>query len=156
MGAVWTGWMTWEQIEPFMDKIVDMEYEDMTEYHYKNWSIPRSYCETKVNELKGHIESGNTFFWGAIDDNELVAYWWCYTAPFIDRKRLHIRSVMTLDKAKGKGLGKKGCEEVLKKAAEMGCDDISTHYVVENEAMAALMEMMGFKKTRIEVTKKLI
>ena len=155
MSSSWTGWMTWEQIEPFKDKIIEMEYEDMTTFHYKEWSIPHSYCELKVSELQDHLANGNTYFWGAIENNELVAYWWCYSAPFIDRKRFHIRSAMTVESARGKGLGKLACQEVIQKASELGCDDIATHYVVENESMAALMDYMGFKKTRVEVIKTL-
>ena len=155
MSCTWTGWMTWEQIEPFKEKIIEMEYEDMTTFHYKDWPIPYSYCELKVSELQDHLAKGSTFFWGAVENNELVAYWWCYSAPFIDRKRFHIRSAMTVESARGKGLDKMACQEVIQKASELGCNDIATHYVVENESMAALMEYMGFKKTRIEVIKTL-
>lgn len=31
---LWTGWMTWEQIEPYKEQIIDMEYDSMVTWHY--------------------------------------------------------------------------------------------------------------------------
>lgn len=80
-----TGWMTWEEIKPYKEQLIDLELDLMITYHYPDWDIPRSYPEQKVEELKQYLANGNTYFWGAVSGDILIGYYWAYTAPFIDK-----------------------------------------------------------------------
>lgn len=97
------GWMTWEEIEPFKEHMIDMELDLMITYHYPEWAIPRSYPEGSVERLKSHIESGNTFFWGAGGEGKILGYYWGYVAPFINKKRWNTRAIYFSSEAKGIG-----------------------------------------------------
>lgn len=147
--------MTWEQIEPYKEQLVDMELKLMIDYHYPDWNIPRSYPESRVNGLKEHLADGDTFFWGAWSGCELLGYSWDYVAPFIDKKRWIRRSVYFREDSQSKGLGTKSLLAAIAKAKEIGCDEMSTEYVPQNEKMANLLKKNGFEVSRIEVVKKL-
>lgn len=155
MKGIKTGWMTWAEIEPFKEQIIDMELDLMITYHYPEWAIPRSYPEGSVERLKSHIESGNTFFWGAVVGGKILGYYWGYVAPFIDKKRWNTRSIYFSPEAKGIGLGRMAMDAAHQKAKELGCDEAATEYVPFNKTMARLMESCGYEITRIEVVKKL-
>lgn len=152
---IWTGWMTWEQIEPFKEQIIDMELEEMITYHYPDWDIPRSYPEQKVAELQQHLADGNTYFWGAIYQGRLLGYHWAYTMTFIDKLRWIGRSSMFLPEARGLGLGSMAYAASIQKAEELGCDDMATMYVPSNEKLGHMMEKLGYEVSRIEVVRKL-
>lgn len=151
-----TGWLSWDEIIPFKEQLIDMELDLMTTYHYPDWNIPRSYPESSVERLQFHLESGNTHFWGAIRDRKLIGYYWGYVAMFIDRKRWNTRSIYFLPEAKGVGLGKIAIEAAHAKAIELGCVEAATEYVPLNATMAGLMKKNGYSITRIEVVKKLL
>lgn len=150
-----TGWMTWEEIQPYKEQLIDMELELMIRYHYPDWDIPRSYPEQKVGELEQRLRDGNTFFWGAVSQGILVGYYWAYTAPFINKKRWHLRSVMVRKEYQGMGLGETAIREGLQKAKSVGCDDAVTEYVPDNGNAARIYEKAGYEIARIEVVKKL-
>lgn len=59
---LWTGWMTWEQIEPYKEQIIDMEYDSMVTWHYPDWDLPRRFTEEKITGLQQHLANGNTWF----------------------------------------------------------------------------------------------
>lgn len=150
-----TGWMSWKEILPFKEQLIEMEHNLMIKYHYPDWKIPLSYPASRVEELKDHLENGNTFFWGAIYKNELIGYVWLYYNTFIDHKRWHLRSIMFNEKAQGLGLGKLAIEESIEKAKYLGCDEMVTSYVPSNKIMESLLKKFHFEKSRIEVIKKL-
>ena len=155
MNEIKTGWLTWEEILPFKEQLIDMELDLMITYHYPEWSIPRSYPEGSVERLKDHLQSGNTFFWGAIQGDKLVGYYWGYCAMFIDKKRWNTRSIYFKPKVKGLGLGKQAMDAAHKKALELHCDEAATEYVPFNHTMENLMKSSGYEIARIEVVKKL-
>ena len=150
-----TKWLTWDEILPFKEQIIDMELDSMINYHYPDWNIPRSYPEERVNRLKQHLESGNTFFWAAFKGRKLFGYYWGYASQFIDKKRWNTRSIYFLPEVKGFGFGSKAIEEAHKKAIEIGCDEAATEYVPWNKPMAQMLEKYGYMPSRIEVVKKL-
>ena len=41
-------WVSWEELLPFREQLIDMELELMTKYHYPNKIIPRSYKPYKL------------------------------------------------------------------------------------------------------------
>lgn len=155
MADIKTGWMTWEEILPFKEQLIDMELDLMITYHYPDWKIPRSYPEGSVERLESHLESGNTHFWGAVKDGQLIGYYWGYASMFIDKKRWNTRSIYFKPEAKGLGLGRMAMDAAHAKAKELGCDEAATEYVPFNKTMASLMEKCGYEITRIEVVKKL-
>lgn len=148
-------WMSWNEIAPYKEQLIDMECELMHVYHYPDRVIPRSYAEGAVNRLKDHLASGNTFFWGVEDGKELLGYYWGYAAPFIDTLRWHLRSIFFKDYIRTKGLGKAAILAGLEKAKEIGCKDAATEYVPFNEKMAALVKTCGYSVSRIEVVAEL-
>lgn len=154
-GEIKTGWMTWEEIQPYKEQLIDMELELMIRYHYPDWDIPRSYPEQKVCELEQHLKDGNTFFWGAVSRNILIGYYWAYTAPFINKKRWYLRSVIVKEKYQAMGLGGMAIQQGLKKAKSEGCDEAVTEYVPANGKAARAYEKAGYEIIRIEVVKKL-
>lgn len=156
MHDIKTGWFSWDEIIPFKEQLIDMELDLMITYHYPNWDIPRSYPELSVERLKSHLESSNTYFWGAIRNGKLIGYYWGYAAMFIDRKRWNTRSIYFLPEAKGLGLGKMAIEAAHAKAIELGCVEAATEYAPFNASMANLMEKNGYSITRIEVVKNLL
>lgn len=155
MDEIWTGWMTWEQIEPYKEQIIDMELEAMTVYHYPERDIPRSYPEQKVAELRQHLADGNTYFWGAIYQGKLLGYCWGYTTMFIDHLRWCGRSAIFVPEARGLGLGTLAIKAREEKARDLDCNDISVMYAVFNERIGHILEKVGFRPKRIEVVKKL-
>lgn len=150
-----TGWMTWKEIEPYKEQLIDLELVCMTTYHYPDWNIPRLYPEKKVAELEQHLANGNTFFWGATSGDTLIGYYWAYTAQFIDKKRWCLRSTMFREEYQRIGLGTVAILEGLKKAVTVGCDEAVTEYVPNNIAAARVYEKAGYQVSRIEVIKKL-
>lgn len=150
-----TGWMSWDEIKPFQEQLVDLELELMIQYHYPDWDIPRSYPEQKVKELEQHLKDGNTFFWGVVSQGVLVGYYWAYTAPFIDKKRWCLRSLMIRKEYQGMGLGTLANKEGLKKAKSLSCDQAVTEYVPVNGNAARVYEKAGYEIARIEVVKNL-
>ena len=152
---LWTGFMTWEQILPYKEQIIDMELKASIEFHYPEWAIPRSYPEQKVNELEQHLANGNTYFWGAIYDGKLLGYRWCYTSMFINRLRWNNRSIIFVEEARGMGLANLAMEAEQEKAMELGCDEMATMYVPQNERVAKLNEKFGYCIRRIEAVKLL-
>jgi len=152
---LWYGWMSWEQIFPFKEQLIDMELDCMITFHYPDKAIPRSYPEQKVAELERHLASGNTFFWGAVSHGRLLGYYWGYVTRFIDYLRWHTRSVYFLPEARNHGFGTLAQRAACEKAAELGCRDISTMYAAQNSVMAHTMEKLGFRVTRIETVYEL-
>lgn len=152
---IWTGYMTWEQIEPYKEQIIDMELTEMIDYHYPDWDIPRSYPEQKVAELQQHLADGNTYFWGAIYRGKLLGYRWAYVTTFIDHLRWIGRSSMFVPEARGLGLATKVYQEEIQKAIDLGCADMATMYAPSNKVIEHMFQKNGYEVSRIEVVKKL-
>lgn len=148
-------WITWEELLPYKEQLIDMELELMIKYHYPDKLIPRDYPEQRVNSLEDYLKSGSTFLWVSTEGNKLLGYYWAYTSTFIDKKRWNLRSLMFIDEVQGKGLGSLAVKEGLKKARELDCDESATEYVPWNKIMEELMLKNGYKVTRIEVVKEL-
>jgi len=148
-------WVTWEELQPFREQLIDMELELMTKYHYPDKIIPRIYPEERVANLEHYLNNGSTFLWIATKGDKLLGYYWAYISTFIDKKRWNLRSIMFSDDAKGMGLGNCAIKEGLIKAKELNCDEAATEYVPWNTPMEKLLEKNGYVITRKEVVKKL-
>ena len=148
-------WVSWEELLPFKEQLIDMELELMIRYHYPDKQIPRSYPEQRVNNLESYLKNGSTFLWMATEGDKLLGYYWAYVSSFIDKKRWNLRSIMFLDEAKGRGLGTLAVKEGLEMARLLECDEAATEYVPWNKTMEAVMMKNGYKVTRIEVVKEL-
>ena len=153
--AIKSKWVTWPELEPYREQLVDMEYELMVKYHYPDRMIPRTYPEKRVANLENALDSGNTFLWITTDGPLLLGYYWAYISSFIDKRRWNLRSIMFADSSKGLGLGNLAIKEGLKKAKELNCDEAATEYVPWNKPMENLMRRNGFSVSRIEVVKEL-
>lgn len=147
------GWMNWEEIAPFRNQLVDMELDLMITYHYPDWDIPRSYVKTHVDSLKQYIANGNTYFWGVWDDKYLYGYFWGYVSAFIDKSRWNNRSTYFKEELKGKGYSALGMEASIRKAKEVGCDQIVTHYAAFNGRMGAFLKKYNFLPMRVEMVR---
>lgn len=55
-------WMKWEDILPYKEQLIQLEHELMIRYHYPDKIISVDYPSSRVENLKEHIMSGNTFF----------------------------------------------------------------------------------------------
>ena len=97
-------WVTWDELLPYKDQLINMELELMVKYHYPDKVIPKSYPESRVNSLREYLQNGSTFLWISTDGEKLLGYYWAYISTFIDKKRWNLRSIMFLDEAKGNGL----------------------------------------------------
>jgi len=150
-----TGWITWTELEPYKEQMIDMELELMIKYHFPDWKIPRSYPEERVNKLKDYLADGLTFVWAATFEDRLLGYYWAVISQYIDKKRWNMRSLMFIDQAKSMGLGTEALLAAFEKAKEMGCDQAASEYVPWNDSMASLLKNNGYKITRIEVVKEL-
>lgn len=148
-------WMSWDELTPYMEQLVELEIELTHKYHYPNMFIPRSFAEERVRGLELHMKNGNTYFWAITDGIQLLGYYWAYVSIFIDRKRWNLRSLMFRDELRGLGYGMKAIEVGLQKAHELGCDEAATEYVPWNKPMAQMLEKCGYMPSRIEVVKKL-
>lgn len=148
-------WRNWEEILPYKEQLIRMEYDLIKKYHYPEREIPIEYVQNSVDKLKMHLEDGNTYFWAITDNDELIGYYWAYTTSFIEKKRWILRSLMIKEKYTGKGIGTTAINEGLKKARELNCYDSSTEYVPFNEAAGKAYEKAGYQVSRIEVTKVL-
>ena len=109
-------WVSWEELLPYKEQLIDMEQELMIRYHYPDKQIPRSYPEQRVNNLESYLKNGSTFLWMSTEGDKLLGYYWAYISTFIDKKRWNLRSIMFLDEAKGRGLGTLAVKEGLKMA----------------------------------------
>lgn len=148
-------WMSWKDLQPYKEQLIDLELELIMKYHYPEKKIPRNFVEDKVNNLENYLEKGNTFFWGVIQNDILVGYYWAYVSMFINIKRWEIRSVMFRDNFQHKGLGNIALEEGHKKALALGCDEEATAYAAWNVTAGNYYKNQGFKTTRIEIVKRL-
>lgn len=152
---LWTGWMSWEQILPFKEQIIDWELEVIIKYHYPEMNIPRSFCEGKVSDLEYHLRKGNTFFWGAIENGILIGYYWAYISELLFEKRWNEHSSYMSELARGRGLGMKAKKEALDKAGMCNCVKSVSMYAAFNNTQRHIYEKLGFEVSRIEVIKKL-
>lgn len=152
---LWTGWMTWEQIEPFKEQLIDWELEVMVKYHYPDKKISRDYPASRVENLKEYLESGNTFFWGAIENEKLLGYYWAYVSDFLGYRRWQSRSSYTCESARGRGISKMAHQAALTKASELKCDEAVSSYAHFNKVMAHIYQNLGYEPSRIEIVKKL-
>ena len=150
-----TGWMSWDEIEPFKDQLIELEQVLLKKYHYPDRYDGKAYCEKRVDLLEQYMENGNTYFWGAVHRQTLAGYYWAFTTQFIDKKRWCLSSLMIRDEYRRLGLGAKAIEEGLKMAKKVGCDEAATEYVTWNETAAKAYKKAGYKTTRIEVVKRL-
>lgn len=149
-------WVSWEELLPYKEQLIDMELVLMIKYHYPNRDIPRSYPESRVNSLQEYLKDGSTFLWISTDGEKLLGYYWAYVSVFINKRRWNLRSIMFVDEAKGKGLGTLAIKEGLNKARELECDEAATEYVPWNTSMESVMRVNGYKVTRVEVVKELM
>ena len=149
------GWMTWEQIEPFKEQLIDWELEVMVKYHYPDRKISRDYPASRVENLKSYLESGNTFFWGAIVNGTLIGYYWAYISTEINEKIWEIRSNYISEKARGKGLGFRSYISGINKAIEMGCTSSVSMYASFNKKAAEIYSKLGYEITKVEVIKNI-
>lgn len=147
-------WMNWDEIEPYINQLIELEYELITKYHYPDWDIPRSYPESRVLALKEHLKTGNTYFYGIVKGDELVGYYWAYSAPFINRKRWNLRSLMVKDGYRSCGFGSKMITLGLQKAKAVGCDDAATEYAAFNKGAGRAYDKAGYVVSRIEIVKE--
>lgn len=150
-----TGWMDWEDIEPFKNQLIELEQILFTKYHYPDWYNGGEYCINHVNKLEQFLANGNTYFWGARRESELIGYYWAYTSQFVDKKRWCLSSLMIKDEYRMFGLGSLAIEEGFKMAKAIGCDEAATQYVSWNEAASRVYQKAGYKVTRYEVVKRL-
>lgn len=148
-------WVSWEELLPYKEQLIDMEQELMIRYHYPDKQIPRSYPEQRVNNLESYLKNGSTFLWMSTEGDKLLGYYWAYISTFIDKKRWNLRSIMFLDEAKGRGLGTLAVKEGLKMARLLECDEAATEFVPWNKIMEAVMMKSGYEVTRVEVVKQL-
>lgn len=149
------GWMEWEEIEPYLPQLIDMETDLIVSYHYPDIVPPVEYVRQSVARLQQHMENGNTFFMGIRDGETLYGYCWAYTATFIDELRWHERSRYLRNEVRGRGYGRLFSKEQEKKARLLGVTSMSTSVAVFNNRMKNLLMSEGFEPTRIELTKRL-
>lgn len=150
-----TKWMVYEDIEPYKEQLVKMEYELITKYHYPDREISESYPRSRVEALEDYLKSGKTFFWGAVSEEGLIGYYWAYISDFLGKPRWNLRSLMIDSRYQHMGLGRIAMNAGLKKAKECGCYDAATEYVPDNIAAVELYRRMGYAVSRIEVVKKI-
>lgn len=148
-------WVTWEELQPYREQLIDKELELMIKYHYPDKIIPRSYPEERVANLEHYLSNGSTFLWIATKGEKLLGYYWAYISTFIDKKRWNLRSIMFSEEVKGMGLGNCAIQEGLAKARDLNCDEAATEYVPWNAPMEQLMKKNGYQVMRIEVVKEL-
>lgn len=148
-------WMSWDELTPYKEQLVELEIELTHKYHYPNMFIPRSFAEERVKRLEQHMKNGNTFFWAITDGDQLLGYYWSYISIFINRKRWNLRSLMFRNDIRGQGYGILAIQAAHQKAIEIGCDEAATEYVPWNKPMAQMLEKCGYMPSRIEVVKKL-
>ncbi len=151
---LWTGWMTWEQIEPFKEQLIDWELEVMVKYHYPDKIISRDYPASRVINLKNYLASGNTFFWGAILDDKLLGYYWAYIKVEGTEKIWEIRSNFISEKARNIGLGMLSYKAGLDKAVDEGCTQSISMYAAFNTKVAEIYDRLGYEISKVEVIKK--
>lgn len=84
--AIKSKWVTWQELEPYREQLVDMEYELMVKYHYPDRIIPRTYPEKRVANLERALESGNTFLWISTEGSLLLGYYWAYISSLLTRE----------------------------------------------------------------------
>ena len=148
-------WVTWQDLQPYREQLIDMELELMMKYHYPDKKISRLYPEERVANLEHYLSNGSTFLWIATKGDKLLGYYWAYISTFIDKKRWNLRSIMFTEEAKGMGLGNCAIQEGLAKAKDLNCNEAATEYVPWNKPMEQLMKKNGYLITRIEVVKYL-
>lgn len=143
--------LEWNDIKKYLDLIIDMQLENIYVFHYPNKKPNREYIKIKVLELEEHLQKGNTYFIGAIKDDNLYGYAWCYVTMFIDEKRMNINSLFVSEEVRGTGLGKQLLNKVKEIAINNKCSKIATHYAVINESAGLFYTKNGFIPARVEM-----
>jgi GNAT superfamily N-acetyltransferase len=148
-------YFAWEDIEKYLEQIVDMQFENTYKFHYPEKKPDRDYVKKKIIEIKYHLKKDNTYFIGAKIADKLYGYIWCYESIFIDEKRMNINSLFVRTEARGAGLGQLLMNKVKKIAKENDCDTVGTHYASFNTSAGNFYSKNGFNSTRIEMVCKL-
>jgi GNAT superfamily N-acetyltransferase len=141
----------YDDVVRYLEQIIDMQFENTYMYHYPDKNPNKDYVKEKIYELKGHLQKDNTYFIGAVKDEKLSGFIWCYESIFIDEKRMHINSLFIDKSARGLGLGKKLMNEVKRISVDNGCNTIGTHYATFNKSAGEFYSSNGFEATRIEM-----
>lgn len=145
----------WLDIQKYLDQIIDMQLENIYKFHYPERTPNRDYVKGKILDLEKHLENNNTYFIGAIKEDVVYGYIWCYESLFIDEKRMSINSLFVCEKVRGTGLGKMLMNEAKKVAIHNGCGSIGTHYASFNTDTGKFYFNNGFRETRIEMVYKI-
>ena len=148
-------WLTWQQIEPYKELIAEWENETVIKYHYPDKIISKSYFDERIEKLKNYLNFGNTFFLGIFYESKLIGYYWSYVMDFLFQKTWFENSSYLDENFRGKGIGLLMKKLALNKALEIGCTEAKSMYAPFNKAQENLFLKLGFKISRIEVTKRL-
>lgn len=148
-------WVTFKDIEPHQKQIEELLYESTTKFHYPNWKIEKEFFEERFSKLKQFLQEGKAYVWCIFDKDTIVCFYWCYTIPFINKKRWEIASFIINSEYRNKGIGRSALKAGEEKARELGCDEMALMYVPWNKNAAHLYEDEGYEVTRIEAVKKL-
>ena len=146
---------SWEDINNYFDQIVEMQRENIYEFHYPEKEPKIEYIVAKLRELENFLNKGNSHFIGALKEGELCGYIWCYESVFLDEKRMNINSLFVREKDRQSGVGHLLVNEIKAIASNSGCVSIATHKASYNTAAGAFYKKNGFDVTRIEVVCKL-
>ena len=141
----------WNDIEKYLEQIIDMQLENTYEFHYPQKNPDRKYVKNKILEIKKHLTNKNTYFIGAITVEKVYGYIWCYESIFIDEKRMNINSLFVCREARESGLGKQLVNRAKEIALNNNCNAMATHYAVFNESAGLFYLNNGFKPARIEM-----
>jgi len=96
---------SWEDINNYFDQIVEMQRENIYEFHYPEKEPKIEYIVAKLRELENYLNKGNSHFIGALKEGELCGYIWCYESVFLDEKRMNINSLFVREKDRQSGVG---------------------------------------------------
>jgi len=105
----------WTDIDRYLEQIINMQLENIYEFHYPEKKPNRDYVKQDILELEENLKKGNTYFVGATQKGRLYGYIWCYEKMFIDEKRMSINSLFVYEEARGKGLGQLLMTEIKKR-----------------------------------------
>ena len=145
----------WEDVKRYFDKIVGMQVENIYGFHYPEKEPNVEFVKEKILELEGHLKKDNTYFIGAIKEENLYGYIWGYVSVFIDEKRMNINSLYIDRKVRGKNIGQELMNAIKRISIDNGCDSIATHYATFNKKAGKFYLNNGFESSRIEMICKL-
>ena len=146
--------LTAEIVEIYRSEIAQLYFENVRSNAFHNHYTYEEAFE-KIGGLIDHLKTDTAIAYGALKDDELIAFIWAYVHQFREETRMYVSEIRVKKEHRKHGIGKKLLKLVEDKAREQGLSAIYLHAEAENIDSRKLYEEYGYTEERIQLRKGL-